>query len=96
MNTEQFRKHGKEMVDYICEYLETIKQRRVTPTVSPGWLKNKIPLEAPVQPEPFDAIMEDVEKIIMPGVRQIYIYIYKSRTDLYIVMNIIFIQFKMV
>lgn len=72
MDTEQFRKHGKEMVDYICEYLETIKQRRVTPTVSPGWLKNKIPLEAPVQPEPFGAIMEDVEKIIMPGVRQIY------------------------
>lgn len=71
MDTEQFRKHGKEMVDYICEYLETIKQRRVTPTVSPGWLKNKIPLEAPVQPEPFDAIMEDVENIIMPGVRLI-------------------------
>lgn len=68
MDTEQFRKYGKEMVDYICEYLETIQNRRVTPTVSPGWLKNKIPLEAPVQPESFDAIMEDVEKIIMPGV----------------------------
>ncbi|XP_022162186.1 tyrosine decarboxylase [Myzus persicae] len=68
MDTEQFRKHGKEMVDYICEYLETIKQRRVTPTVNPGWLKNKIPLEAPVQPESFDAIMKDVENIIMPGV----------------------------
>lgn len=69
MDTEQFRKYGKEMVDYICEYLETIQERRVTPTVSPGWLKNKIPLEAPVQPESFDAIMEDVENIIMPGVR---------------------------
>lgn len=83
MDTEQFRKYGKEMVDYICEYLETIKSRRVTPTVSPGWLKNKIPLEAPVQPESFDAIMEDVENIIMPGVRDsintrihIFIYIY--------------------
>lgn len=75
MDTEQFRKHGKEMVDYICEYLETIKNRRVTPTVSPGWLKNKIPLEAPVQPESFDVIMEDVEKIIMPGVRYILLII---------------------
>jgi len=61
------------MVDYICEYLETIKQRRVTPTVNPGWLKNKIPLEAPVHPEAFDAIMKDVENIIMPGVKHLYI-----------------------
>lgn len=72
MDTEQFRKYGKEMVDYICEYLETIQERRVTPTVSPGWLKNKIPLEAPVQPESFNAIMEDVENIIMPGVRILF------------------------
>lgn len=78
MDTEQFRKYGKEMVDYICEYLETIQERRVTPTVSPGWLKNKIPLEAPVQPESFDAIMEDVENIIMPGVR-IFLTINKKK-----------------
>lgn len=68
MNTEEFRKHGKEMVDYICTYLETIKDRRVTPTVSPGWLKKEIPTEAPFHPESFDVIMKDVEDKIMPGV----------------------------
>ncbi|XKL66209.1 hypothetical protein PGB90_009629 [Kerria lacca] len=68
MNTEEFRRYGKEMVDYICNYLETIQNRRVTPMVSPGWLKNEIPTEAPFHPEPFDEIMKDVEEKIMPGV----------------------------
>ncbi len=68
MDTEEFRRCGKEMIDYICNYLETIQSRRVTPTVSPGWLKNEIPTEAPFHPQPFDEIMKDVESKIMPGV----------------------------
>ena len=38
-NFEEFRKHGKEMVDYICDYVKTIDQRQVSPTVEPGFLK---------------------------------------------------------
>lgn len=72
MDTEEFRKYGKEMVDFICNYLETIQDRRVTPTVSPGWLKNEIPSEAPFHPESFDDIMKDVEEKIMPGVSNFF------------------------
>lgn len=68
MDTEEFRKYGKDMVDYICTYLTTIKERRVTPKVNPGWLQHEIPLEAPIDPEPFEKIMQDVETKIMPGV----------------------------
>lgn len=59
---------GKIMIDYIADYLETIRQRRVYPNVHPGYLRNLTPDCAPVEPEPWDHIMDDVENIIMPGV----------------------------
>ncbi|XP_053642380.1 aromatic-L-amino-acid decarboxylase [Cherax quadricarinatus] len=68
MNSEEFRKRGKEMVDYIADYLDTIEDRRVTPAIEPGYLKHLVPLEAPQHPEDWDIIMKDVENKIMPGV----------------------------
>ncbi|XP_034947636.1 histidine decarboxylase isoform X1 [Chelonus insularis] len=68
MNLEEYRKHGKEMVDYIADYLETIRTRRVYPAVSPGYLRNILPLSAPVEGEPWENIFQDIERCIMPGV----------------------------
>lgn len=68
MDTQEFRRRGKEMVDYIADYMETIHSRRVTPNVEPGYLKNFLPKSAPLKSESWDSIMEDFEKFIMPGV----------------------------
>ncbi|XP_071635841.1 aromatic-L-amino-acid decarboxylase [Temnothorax longispinosus] len=68
MNLEDYRKHGKEMVDYIADYLGDIRSRRVYPAVSPGYLRNVLPASAPVDGEPWEDIFADVEKCIMPGV----------------------------
>ncbi|XP_011155866.1 histidine decarboxylase [Solenopsis invicta] len=68
MNLEEYRKHGKEMVDYIADYLGDIRSRRVYPAVSPGYLRNILPSSAPVDGESWDDIFVDVEKCIMPGV----------------------------
>ncbi|XP_075413644.1 aromatic-L-amino-acid decarboxylase isoform X5 [Tenrec ecaudatus] len=68
MNASEFRKRGKEMVDYIADYLEGIEARQVYPDVEPGYLRPLIPASAPQEPETFEDIMTDVEKIIMPGV----------------------------
>lgn len=68
MDSKEFRKRGTEMVEYICEYLETLEKRRVTPSVEPGYLRALIPDEAPNNPEAWETIMEDVESKIMPGV----------------------------
>lgn len=74
MNSEEFRKRGKEMVDYIADYLDTIENRRVTPAIEPGYLKHLVPLEAPQKPEDWDDIMKDVEDKIMPGVRPTFLH----------------------
>jgi hypothetical protein len=71
MDVNEFRVRGKEMVDYICGYLDTLESRRVTPSVEPGYLRELLPTEAPHDPEDWAAIMADVESKIMPGVRKI-------------------------
>lgn len=68
MDTNEFKQHGKEMIDYICNYIENIGDRRVTPNVEPGYLRKLLPDEAPTSPENWDNIMDDVENKIMPGV----------------------------
>ncbi|XP_014204563.1 aromatic-L-amino-acid decarboxylase-like [Copidosoma floridanum] len=67
MDIDEFRERGKEMIDYICEFVSTIKDKRVTPDLQPGFLKPLLPSEAPVDPESWDEIVKDVENKIVPG-----------------------------
>nr|XP_009940042.1 PREDICTED: aromatic-L-amino-acid decarboxylase isoform X3 [Opisthocomus hoazin] len=68
MDAAEFRKRGREMVDYIADYLEKIDKRQVFPDVEPGYLRPLIPDCAPQDPESFEEVFKDIEKIIMPGV----------------------------
>ena len=43
MDGLEFRKRGREMVDYIVDYLDNIDARRVTPNIEPGYLQDLIP-----------------------------------------------------
>lgn len=60
---------GKEMVDYIADYLTTIRTRRVFPDVKPGYMRPMIGQEAPERGERWEEIFKDIERVIMPGVR---------------------------
>ena len=73
MDVKEFRQRGREMVDYIAEYMETVSDRRVTPDVEPGYLRDLIPQTAPAEGESWEQIMGDVETKIMPGVSIEYI-----------------------
>uniref|UniRef100_A0A8C9LJF4 Histidine decarboxylase n=1 Tax=Piliocolobus tephrosceles TaxID=591936 RepID=A0A8C9LJF4_9PRIM len=68
MEPEEYRERGREMVDYICQYLSTVRERRVTPDVQPGYLRAQLPESAPEDPDSWDNIFGDIERIIMPGV----------------------------
>ncbi|XP_028177831.1 histidine decarboxylase isoform X2 [Ostrinia furnacalis] len=67
MDHSEFRVKAKEMVDYIADYLENIRDRRVYPGVQPGYLHKLLPKEAPHAPEKWDDIFKDVDEHIMPG-----------------------------
>lgn len=68
MDVSEFRRRGKEMVDYVADYLENIEQRPVYPDLEPGYLRSLIPTEAPVEAENYEDVLKDVERVIMPGV----------------------------
>ncbi|CAH0555255.1 unnamed protein product [Brassicogethes aeneus] len=68
MDCNEFRGRGKDMIEYICGYVENIETRRVTPNIEPGYLRKLLPKEAPDTPEDWESIMADVESKIMPGV----------------------------
>jgi hypothetical protein len=68
MDANEFRAAGKQMVDFIADYLETIRYRPVLPSVQPFYMMDMIPNEAPGEGEPFHQIFNDIERVIMPGV----------------------------
>lgn len=67
MTPEQFRQHGHQLIDLIADYRQTVAERPVMAQVEPGYLKAALPGAAPQQAEPFDAILKDVDQLLMPG-----------------------------
>ena len=49
---------GKEMVDYIADYLESIRDRRVFPDVKPGYMRPLMPTSAPHSGEGWETVGE--------------------------------------
>lgn len=67
MDANEFRVKAKEMVDYIADYIENVKEKRVTPDIEPGYLTSMLPKHAPIQGEDWNSIMNDFDNKIMPG-----------------------------
>ena len=57
------------MVDYLADYLENIRERRVFPDVRPGYMRELVSDTAPEEGEAWPDIFKDVENVIMPGVQ---------------------------
>ncbi|HBL77256.1 MAG: amino acid decarboxylase [Bacteroidetes bacterium GWF2_42_66] len=68
MPVSDFREQGKKMVDWIADYLENVENYPVLSQVKPGEIRAQLPASAPTEGESFDAMMKDVNKIIMPGI----------------------------
>ena len=56
------------MVEFITDYLETIRKRRVFPDVKPGYMRHLLPESAPVNGEDWNTIFADIDRVIMPGI----------------------------
>ncbi|XP_078540878.1 histidine decarboxylase [Lissotriton helveticus] len=68
MEPEEYRQRGKELIDYICQYLSTVRERRVNPEVEPGYMRALLPDSAPFESESWERIFGDIEEVIMPGI----------------------------
>src|SRR5688572_18424293 len=67
MNPEEFRKIGHQLIDWIADYRAQVADLPVRSHAEPGAVRAQFPASPPLQPEPFDGIFDDLEKIILPG-----------------------------
>lgn len=67
MTNEEFRRYGHQVVDWMADYLEKIREYPVLPHMHPGDLVDRLPAAAPEQGEPMDAILGDFERSIVPA-----------------------------
>ncbi len=68
MNHDEFRYWGHRLVDWIAEYWEQVERYPVAAQVQPGDIRRQLPDTAPVRGEPFQAVLRDVEEILLPGI----------------------------
>jgi len=67
MTPEEFRTHGHAVVDWIADYRARVHERPVMAQTAPGEIKARMPVSPPDQPEPFEALLADLDTIVAPG-----------------------------
>ncbi|XP_077292808.1 tyrosine decarboxylase-like [Arctopsyche grandis] len=68
MDIETFQVIGKNIIDEICEYAETVNSMHVFPDVMPGYLKSALADYPPEKPDEWEEIVKDFNKHILRGV----------------------------
>ena len=68
MSPEEFRRQGHAVVDWIADYRARIESFPVLSRVQPGETRAKLPANPPAQGEPFDQILADIDRIVLPGI----------------------------
>jgi aromatic-L-amino-acid decarboxylase len=68
MSPDEFRRHGHAVVDWIADYYARIESYPVLSRVEAGQVRASLPQNPPLKGESFAAILEDVEKLILPGI----------------------------
>jgi aromatic-L-amino-acid decarboxylase len=67
MTPEEFRKYGHAVVDWIADYRTRLESLPVMARTAPGDVKAMLPTHPPQTPEAFDAILADVDRVVLPG-----------------------------
>jgi len=67
MDPEEFRRFGHQVVDWIADYRARAAGRPVMSRVEPGSIRAQLPASPPDAPEGFEAILADLDRVVMPG-----------------------------
>ena len=67
MTPEEFRRQGHAAIDWIADYWAGLDDLPVRSQVEPGDVRALLPASAPEQGEPFDALLADLDRVVVPG-----------------------------
>lgn len=68
MTPEEFRKRGREIIDWLADYHAKISDYPVQPATQPGDVKAMLPASPPVEAEGFDEIIADLDSVVLPNI----------------------------
>ncbi len=64
---EDLRRHGYRAIDWVADYLTNLESYPVAARTAPGEVAAMLPSSAPEQPEDFEAVLADLDRIVVPG-----------------------------
>jgi aromatic-L-amino-acid decarboxylase len=67
MTPDEFRTHGKALIDWIADYLEGVEAHPVSSTVRPGDVRSMLPEHPPTSVESFADVLADLDRVVVPG-----------------------------
>jgi aromatic-L-amino-acid decarboxylase len=63
-----FRESARAAAEWVASYLERLPELPVLAQVEPGELRAQLPARPPERGEPFSAVLDDLERILLPGI----------------------------
>lgn len=67
MTEVDLRRDGAAALEWAARYLERLRDFPVLARVEPGEIRAALPASPPEQGEPFEAVLRDLEEILLPG-----------------------------
>jgi aromatic-L-amino-acid decarboxylase len=68
MTPDEFQRWGHAVIDWLAEYQRKVESMPVLAQTAPGQIRALLPAEPPAQGEPFELILADVDRLILPGI----------------------------
>ena len=68
MTPGEFRRWGYALVDWIADYHKRVESLPVLAQTQPGDIRQMLPPNPPSKGESFEAILRDMDKVILPGI----------------------------
>jgi aromatic-L-amino-acid/L-tryptophan decarboxylase len=68
MTPDEFRRYGHAVIDWIADYQSRVESFPVLSQVKPGEIRAALPATPPEHGEPFDALLKDIDRVILPGI----------------------------
>jgi aromatic-L-amino-acid decarboxylase len=63
-----FRADGAAALEWAARYLEGVRELPVLSRVEPGAVRAALPAAPPDEPEPFTAVLQDLDDVLLPGI----------------------------
>lgn len=67
MSPDEFRRRAHEAVEWVASYMERVEDLPVRSRVAPGEVRAAMAPHPPEQPEPWEHLLADLDRVVVPG-----------------------------